>query len=581
VVSPEGAGPKPDRPNTGRRVLLAVAALVVAAGFAVLGALSPAEEIAVETTTTTTTPTTTTTVIEAPIDLENFDIGQIVSGAPLDLTRSTEIEGGYPLGLVELDSGLYVFMTTSTEWLADEGGLWAWHSSDGSDWNPLGEVIDDRFQVTRVIGADESMLAIGLSIDDGTVMLWESEDGVDWEATEVGTGKVSAYGRSIPTAIGSSGDMTVVATVDGNDMQGLIEDALRDSGFEVELGRWGWDLNAEVEGISSVTVYGPLGIAVAEVPLDDLALSDEDRTILEGGYEPSPQGSVIWVQDPESGWVESLIPDMFGVETIAPLPDGGVVARGWGNAGMVTAITEDGQVWTSLDSGDNGPWSAVQWGESMVGPDDRSVPELLISADGETWEEAGLASRFPVAINWSTYPMAAGPGGVALAVSGSSAGPQMGTQEPTTFLTDKGHTISLDPMSGRLEVEAGYMSHAWHVYGNTNPEDLLVDLAAETIEFLDPEAGISFGKVTFEELNRAEEDFYRSEYRGDEHRALVFTPDGEQWTIQNLAESIGPEAAVTNLMVGANRLVAVVLPEGDWYYPMVDPGFEIWMAPLP
>ena len=581
MVSPEGTGPKPDRPNTGRRVLLAVAALVVAAGFAVLGALSPAEELAVETTTTTAAPTTTTTVIEAPLDLENFDVGQIVSGEPLDLVRTVEIEGGYPLGLVEHESGLYAFMTTSSEWLASEGGLWAWHSSDGLAWSPLGEVIDDRFQVTRVIATEASMLAVGVTIDDGTVMLWESRDGVDWEATEVGIGTVSAYERSIPTAVGSSGDMTVVATVDGNDTEGLIEDVLRDAGLEVDLGRWGWELNPEVGGIASVTVYGPLGIAIAEVPLDDLALSDEDRTILEGGYEPSPQGSIIWVHSPGSGWVEGLIPDMFGVETIAPLPDGGLVARGWGNTGMMTAVTEDGQVWTSLGSGDSGPWSAVQWGDLLVGPDDMSLPELLISDDGESWEKAGLASHFPVAINWSTYPIAAGPTGVALAVSGSNAGPQIGSQEPTTFLTDKGHTVSLDPMSGRLEVEAGDMSHAWHVYGHRNPEDLLVDLAAETIELLDPEAGVSFGKVAFEELNRAEEDFYRNEYRGDEHRALVFTQDGEQWTIQDLADSIGPEAAITNLMVGTGRLVAVVLPEGDWYYPMVDPGFEIWTARLP
>ncbi|HEU4894425.1 MAG TPA: hypothetical protein VFT85_01205, partial [Acidimicrobiia bacterium] len=63
--------------------------------------------------------------------------------------------------------------------------------------------------------------------------------------------------------------------------------------------------------------------------------------------------------------------------------------------------------------------------------------------------------------------------------------------------------------------------------------------------------------------------------------ALVFTPDGETWVIQDLADSIGPEAAVTSFMVGTDQLLAVVLPQGDWYYPTVDPGFEIWTAPLP
>ena len=93
---------------------------------------------------------------------------------------------------------------------------------------------------------------------------------------------------------------------------------------------------------------------------------------------------------------------------------------------MVTVTSEDGRVWNRVGVASDGPWFAVPWGESLVGPDDMSVPELLISDAGETWEKAGLAPQFPVAINWSSYPMGAGPAGVALAVSGSSAGPQIG-----------------------------------------------------------------------------------------------------------------------------------------------------------
>ncbi|HEU4895218.1 MAG TPA: hypothetical protein VFT85_05235, partial [Acidimicrobiia bacterium] len=137
MVSPEGTGSGQQRQGTGRGALLAVAALVVAAGFAVLGSLSPAEEIAVETTTTIA-PTTTTSVIEAPIDLENFDVGQIVTGEPLDLTLAATIEAGYPLALVEQDDGFYAFVTTTSEWIASRGGLLAWHSVEGADWAPLG-----------------------------------------------------------------------------------------------------------------------------------------------------------------------------------------------------------------------------------------------------------------------------------------------------------------------------------------------------------------------------------------------------------------------------------------------------------
>lgn len=580
MVSPEGIGTEPDRPKSGRGILIAVAALVIAAGFAVLGALSPAEELAVETTTTA--PTTTTTVIEAPIDLDNFDVGQIVTGEPLALTKATTIEEGYPLALVEQDDGFYAFVTATSEWLASRGGLLAWHSVDGADWNPLGMVIDDGFQVSRVIATDEdSMLAVGVSIDDGTVMMWSSDDGVVWDATRVGEGSGSAYQRTIPTAVGISGDTIVLATTNGDDLHGLVERALEGSGIDVDLSRWGWGMETESDGSATVVVTGPLGIEITRVPIDSTGLSDEERRFLETGFTSGPEDSKVWVFDPGSGWFEQGIEGMYGIESIASGPSGGFVARGWGSSGMVTVTSEDGRVWDRVGVASDGPWFAVPWGESLVGPDDMSVPELLISDAGETWEKAGLAPRFPVAINWSAYPIGAGPAGVALVVSGSSAGPQMETPEPAVMATDKGHIVTLDPNNGRLTVEAGGVSHAWHVYGAGPPDDILVDAAEETIELLDPEAGISFGRVTFDEIQRAENEFFEHNFnRGYEHHALVFSPDTETWVIQDLTDSIGPEATITNLMVGSDRLMAVVLPEGD-YYPAVDPGFEIWTAPLP
>jgi hypothetical protein len=582
VVSPEGIGTEPDRPKSGRGILIAVAALVIAAGFAALGALSPAEEVAVETTTTTTA--TTTTVIDAPIDLDNFDVGQIVTGEPLDLMKAATIGDGYPLALVEQDDGFYAFVTTTSEWLASKGGLFVWHSVDGADWNPLGMVIDDGFQVSRVIATDEdSMLAIGVSIDDGTVMMWRSDDGVVWDATRVGGVSDSEYQRTIPTAVGISGDTIVLATTNGDDLQGLVAHVLEGSGVDVDLSRWGWGTETELDGTAVVVVTGPLGIEVARVPIDETDLSDEERRFLETGFTSGPPDAKVWVFDPGSGWIEHVIEGIYGIESIDPGASGGFVARGWGNSGMVTATSEDGRVWDRVGVASDGPWGAVHWGELLVGPDDMSLPELLISPDGETWEKAGLAPRFPVAINWSTYPMGAGPAGVALAVSGSSAGHQMETPEPAAFATDKGHTVTLDANDGRLTVEAGGETHTWRVYGAARPNDFLVDLGEETIELLDPEAGISFGTVTFDEIQRAENEFFESNFnRGYEHRALVFTPDTETWVIQDLADSIGPEAAITNLMVGSDRLLAVVLPQGDWYYPMAEGGgFEIWTAPLP
>jgi hypothetical protein len=441
-------------------------------------------------------------------------------------------------------------------------------------------VIADQFHVTRVIAANGLLIAAGASIDDGSLVLWESEDGVDWSATEVDRGPNTPHTRTIPTALGSDGETTVIATTTDADMQGLVERALDDAGVSVDVARRGWGVETDQEGRWVLTIYGPFGIGARQIALADLNLSDEERQVLEGRYDSNSE-SVLWVHHPSSGWTQTAIEGMHGVETLVSRPSGGLVARGWGNTGMVTATSEDGRNWTRLDTSDGGPWYAELWGETLVGPDDMSVPEILTSTDGAVWETAGLATHFPVGINWSTWPTAAGPGGVALVASGSTAGPRTETLEPVEWLTDKGHSIAFDPMSGRLEVEAGEVSHTWNVYSGTQTKDLLLNLEEETIEFLDTDSGVSFGRITFAEIEEAEEDFYGNRFRGDEHRALVFTPDGENWSIQDITDSIGPEAVITNLMVGSDRLVAVVLPEGEWYDPDEAPRFEIWTAPLP
>lgn len=578
MVSPEGIGTQPDRPKSGRGILIAVAALVIAAGFAVLGALSPAEELAVETTTTTSA--TTTTVIEAPIDLDNFDIGQIVTGEPLDMALAAEIDGGYPLALVEQDDGFYAFVTTTSDWLASRGGLLAWHSEDGSSWRPLGMVIDDRYQVTRVIGTAGSLVAVGVSIDEGTVMMWRSDDATVWEASEVSRGTPSAHQRALPTAVGFDGTTTVVATTTGDDLQGLIEQALDGSGMDVDLSRWGWGLETGQDGSTTIVLTGPLGIEIDRIPLEDLPLTDEERQILETGFHSGPDESIMWVHDPSSGWAQTTVDGVFGIDTILRTSTGELVARGWGNNGMVTVTTDDGRVWARAEGGFDGPWLAERWGDFLVGPSDRSIPELLVSTDGESWDGAGLATHFPVAINWSTHPMAAGAGGVAL-VARSTSGDSIESGDPPTLHTDKGNLVALDPSQGRLTLEAAGATHSWQIYGRSGADDLLLDLERETIELLDPEAGVSFGRLTFDDLQSAEQEFYRSQYWDEEHRALVFTPDTETWVIQDLADYIGPEAVISDLMVGADRLLAVVLPQGDWYYPTAGGGFEIWTAPLP
>jgi hypothetical protein len=339
-------------------------------------------------------------------------------------------------------------------------------------------------------------------------------------------------------------------------------------------------MGSDSQGQPTFTIHGPLGIELAEIPLEDLDLTEEERELAVQGYQGNPE-SAIWASTDGSRWQRSTVEGVDWVQAIFSSDTRGFVLLGSGSTGPRVFASDDGLTWETIDTSGGVPWNVHEWGERLVGARDMSVPELMTSEDGENWVSVGLADQFPTAVQWSTYPTAAGPGGVALVASGFAAGPQTDAPEPVTFLSDKGHTVSLDPSNGRLAVEAEELSQTWQIYGTTQGDGLLLDTEAETIELLDTESGISFGRVTFDEVQQAEEDFYRAQYGGDQHRALVFTPDTETWVIQDLADSIGPEAAITNLLVGSDRLVAVVLPEGDWYYPAVDPGFEIWTAPLP
>jgi hypothetical protein len=576
VVSPDGTRSEENRPEGGRTALFAGAVLVIAVGFGVLGFLtSPDEPVAVETTTSTTT----IPEIQPPIDPENFTVGQIATGPPLHWERVGS-HTGYPLALTEHDGAMYLFTSPTSPYQFERGGLDGWRSSDGVDWEPLGRVIDDGYRVSILRSTDHGLVAAGTNADGSSLVIWTSSNGERWESVEFSDEPDFWPNRHYPLAIGANEDLVVVATNHELDGQALIQGKLDEAGIAVNLSEFGWSTEWRGEEGHWLVLQAPLGLRAMEIPLDRFGLSpDELQWIV--GSQPARQEAGIWVRSGEGDWALASIEGVDWIESIVTRADGSMVMVGWGPAGRISRLSRDGILWTDYDANPE-PRIMDRWGSRLVGIKDFGRPELLVSNDGVSWEQMGLADRFPLPIQWHVGSFGSGDDGVALSVIGyhdemSFEVPEMSSE----ITTQEGHVLSLNLMAGVIKLTVGDDAHSWDLHG-TDRAGLEVDPVARTVTLSDPDTGEVLAALSFEELIRAERDYYTSRFQHEEHLALVFTADGSDWIIQPATTAFGGATWVASLEVALGHLYAAVLEPREVYNPFVDEvEFELWVAEIP
>ncbi|MGH3650411.1 MAG: hypothetical protein ACRDU9_06830 [Acidimicrobiia bacterium] len=576
MVLPDGTRSESNRPVLGRTALLALAALAFAVGGLALGALTtPDPGTTAETTTTTST---TIDQIEPPIDFDNFSVGQIAVGDPLRWERGARFDEMVTVDLVEHEDRLYLF--GYNDWYAGSGGLQVWSSDDGLVWDPLGQVIEETRPIGRVASTPQGLVALESGPTGAGFTIWRSRDAVRWAPELVPVELDSEHATVYPHAVtGTKSTLMVTGDVQ-IDITGLLEERLGAAlGAPVDLWRYGWSHHRSAEGMV-IDVLGPLGMVAQQVSTEELGLSETEQSWIVDGYGSSTDTDVWVSRGGDSDWEHSSIEDARWIDSLIITKDSRVIALGHGSTLSGTWVSDGGLDWRRLDFVSR-PFTVEPWGDGFAGPDGYGANDVLVSEDAENWDSTGLNDHFPSSIGWGVGPFAAGPGGIVVGVEGWSQPDQPIALSTPPRLTRDGVILTMNLDAGVLDLESGGQHHEYHIYGSTPPENIVVDLSTESVEFFDDQSGDLLSSFSFSELMAAAETYWSRDPFPERYQAMAFTTDGVEWTIQDIEEDLGGAVWIRGLEVTADRVIALVSGLETPYVRDETPGFEIWSAPIP
>lgn len=569
--------PKPK----GKSVALGLGTLALLFGAVGLGAMTSPDPIAAVTTTTQPSTTSVETP-ENPIDIEDFSIDEIAIGEPLVWEETKTLVEGVPIALTSHAGWFYLFATpTTADYFAGAGGLRVWRSESGVSWEYLGEVIPPGHAIITVVATEQGLMA-ATSVEDGRrLVLWDSPDGVVWEPETVPI-EYDPMARIGYTSIATSNQTVVVSSYRDLAVDDLIADRIeqfRGADYATHHWGWGWD---QVGGDPIFTLWGPFGFPLAEVTAEDLRLTDTEIEQVQRWNRGEMMGSIVWTRDPTGVWTQVDIPEAEWVESIAATSDGVFLANGGDNTGNTAWTSIDGILWEEMSSPAFRPWRMVPWGDGLVGPTTMNTASLLASTDGDTWSDIGPGDLFPSLLQWSINNLSAGSGGILATVVGwAPESPTDFEPVPAPTLRDEGTVLTLDYETGRLTLVAGAEAYHWTMYTSTIPDGIAVDMATGTIKLSDPESGDPLAEFSFEEIQSAEQSYWSRGWAQNETHALVFSPDGESWTIQDPVASFGHENLIQDMEVGDSEVVVITRPIEGMFNPSSPAGFSVWAAHLP
>jgi len=555
----------------GGKTLAALGATALVIGVLVLGALTRPNPVGLAAEPGTTT---TTEQLERPVDLDNFTVEQIEVGTQLAWERVAAVDGFHPRDLIEHENGLYLFASPTQPWEYGPDSLWAWRLSPGNEWEPLGEVIRPIHRITAIHPTDQGLIALESAGPDITV--WRSEDASHWAPELVpidGDGTITAYADN---AVASDRFLAITGSLN-QDPTALIEGGLSENlGLDIELNRYGWGYKSGADDLS-IVIWGPLGLRGLEVSLGEIGLTEAERSLIEPSGAAAPDVAV-WARGEGSGWHQSSIEGAHWIQSLA-LTDQELLAFGHGLVGS--------NIWSSLDGGlrwepasiRQRPHSVVPWDEGFIGLRDGFIG-FLVSDDGVHWDITGNSDDFdlPVQFGWHAGPVSAGTGGIAAVFAGWRM-PDESTPTDPVSLKGGSATLDIDFVTNTLVLEVAGRTQSWRLYDDDLDEHVSLDLSKDLVHFHHTETGESLATFRGAQLRQAEFEYWRRRDAANRLQAFVFSPDGQRWTIQDLATDLGDDASVRSLVVTADVVAAAVEPHDD--SSLAEPGVEIWAAPIP
>lgn len=583
MVLPEGTHSEEERPRRSRTILFALAFVAVTAAVLTLGALTSPDPEALPSPSTSEAalaPSTTTTSTPRPqsVDVQTFGVEEIETGHQFDWELAAEFGDAYPHTMVSHEGWLYLFGSATPIWAPEPGGLTAWRSRNGTDWESLGNVLGYEVEITHVEATAQGLVALERSQDSAGFNIWLSDDGIDWTPRWVPTDGGARHVVAFPQGLYGDEERLVVGATFEFDGEALLEEHLRAVGQEIDLTlSRGWGTDYTEDGVQLV-VYGPLGIPVIATSAEELGLTGEEIRRLENGLDTRTDAVSVWVSEEGAPWVRGQIEGAQWIESIVGASNRELFAFGFGVTGEQAWRSVDGLTWEESSAGP-GPLRATTWRESLLAAGGSA--EILVSKDAENWEETGLRLLFPAPIDWQVSELTASPAGIAAAILGWEQTTRVDPQRPATpTLRDGTATLSLDFDSGHFEMEVGDDVLSWRMYGEID-NGIETDLSEQVVIFLHPDSGDELGRFGFDDLEAAEQEYWVGAFSSQEFHAMVFSEDARSWSIQDVDDEFGDDSRVAQLEMVDGRLVAAVVNTASMWSSQPNPGFEVWTAPLP
>lgn len=578
MITPEGAGTRTDRPQRSRLALLGVAALIVFAGLIAVGSLtSPDPEAAPESATTTAEidSTTTTADIEPPVDTDGWTVDQIATGESPEWGLSMAIDDLYPMGLFDHEGSIYLFAAEDLDLRTSIGsGLRAWRSDDGVSWEPLGQVISTEHPVSVVASTAQGLVALGSGALGEAFTLWKSDDGVGWKAEEVPTDGAAFH----PQAATGTQELLVVSGNPGMWIHDLIQRSLAAKYSNLEPGsyHWTWDV---ADDTVTITLRSFAGFRLGVVNVDNLGFTEDQKAMVNRWYGEGEHGSEMWMRT-ASGWSSpEEVPEFNQILTMAATNDGEIIATGFGPNGATTWTTRDGYEWSTPSPAPR-PFEIDNWGDAMVGSHPQ-ITSVMVTDDNGNWESIGPADVFPRHVDWGITGLGAGPDGIAAAMDGWGGllGDESRRVTNPPRVTENNSTLTFDYRTDNYVLDVNGGRHTYWMQAQSQDE-IETDLSEGTISFHDPDTGEHLARFQLDAIHREYADYVEENYLGPDHQALIVTPDGANWTIQDLS-ALGTDSQTRYLEVTGSHLVAVRADGSTLASPTQGPGFEVWSGELP
>lgn len=383
--------------------------------------------------------------------------------------------------------------------------------------------------------------------------------------------------------VGANDEALVLAASVEVDTTSFLEERLAEAGYDIDLDALSWGTEYRGAEGQAITIDAPLGMPGIEIGLEDLGLTEQEHQWFNHTGESdvdiwaNPVGTDEWVPV-ELEEVESE--EVRWVESVATRPDGTMLMTLHTMSRQISLQSRNGIEWTEIETR-AGPQLVHPWAGGLVGIDHSPRPELLISEDGDTWEETGLADRFPPQIEWWAGALAVGDEGIAMSITGYRQSAPTPDREPVEITTDEGHILTLDLEERVLDLDVGGTTHTWEIYRADPPDGMTADVVEQTVTFSDPDTGEELAAVPFNVLVRAEQEFRTLQFGSEEYQVLVFTPDGSEWTIQPARDAFGESTWVRHVGVASGRVFAATLDPDRALYPFDFAEFKLWSAEIP